>query len=130
MDLRALGLVGGTQAHRLEQEEPSEVAVPGEGLETGAERGLDFAEGAMRARDGVSDRVRQPRREVVDEGEEDRFLVREVVVDGALGRFRDADNVVDHGPVIPFASKYLEGRVQDPLARGDLAHRQRPREIS
>ena len=84
----------------------------------------------MRARDGVSDRVRQPRREVVDEGEEDRFLVREVVVDGALGRFRDADNVVDHGPVIPFASKYLEGRVQDPLARGDLAHRQRPREIS
>jgi len=109
---------------------PPQLPVPGEGLEPGGERGLHLAQCALGAPDRGGHRLGQSPRELVDEREEEGLLVREVVVDGALRRFRGADDVVDHGPVIPFAGKHLEGRAQDPLARGDLAHRERAWEMS
>ena len=101
----ALALVRGPQAHRLEQQDAGELPVAREGLEPRGERGLHLAERAVRARDAGGHRLREPRRELVDEGEEERFLVREVVVDGALRRAGGAHDVVDQGPVIPFLAR-------------------------
>ena len=105
VDLRALGLIGGAQAHRLEEEDARELSIAREGLEPRAQRRLHLAERAMGASDGVGHGLGEPRREVIHESEEERFLVREVVVHGALGGTGGAHDVVHQGLVIPFAAK-------------------------
>ena len=81
---------------------------------------------AVRARDGGGHRLREPGRELVDEGQEERFLVREVVVDGALGRAGGPHDVVDQSPVIPFLGEDLERRLQNLVARRRLRHLAHP----
>ena len=80
----------------------------------------------MRIGDGFGDRLREARRELVHEGEEERLLVGEVVVDGALGRARGVDDVVHQRPVIPFLRKNLKRRLENPIARRHLAHEENP----
>ena len=122
VDLRALGLIGGAQAHRLEEEDARELAIAREGLEPGPQRRLHLAEGAVGAGDGVGHGLGQTRREVVYQREEERFLVREVVVHGALGGTGGAHDVVHEGLVIPFAGEYRQCRMQNALASGDPDH--------
>ena len=64
----------------------------------------------------------EARRELVHEREEERLLVREVVVDGALRGAGGADDVVDQRPVIPFLGENLERRLKNAVARRHLAH--------
>ena len=80
----------------------------------------------MRAGDRLRDCLGEARREVIDEGEEERFLVGEVMIDGALGRARGVDDVVHQRPVIPFLRKNLKRRLENPVARRHLAHEENP----
>ena len=105
VDFQALALIRGTEAHRLQQQDAGELPVAGEGLEARGQRGLHLSQRAVRARDPGGHRLREPGRELVDEGQEERLLVREVVVDGALGRAGGPHDVVDQSPVIPFLAR-------------------------
>ena len=126
-----IGLVGGAETHRLQEQDAREVAVLCEREQSRAKCGLDLAERTVRARDPGGDRLGEPRRQLVDQREEQRLLVREVVVDGALRRAGRVDDVVHESPVIPFPREDLPRRVEDLVARRRTGHRRvTPREVA
>src|SRR5574341_370548 len=121
-DFRALGLIDGPEAHRLEQDQAREALVPGERAERGQERALDLREGPVARADRGGDRAGQTPGEGVHERQEHRLLVGEVVVDRALRRGGRTNDVVHERPVIAFAGEYVERGVEDAVSCRGLRH--------
>jgi hypothetical protein len=57
--------------------------------------------------------------EVLDEDAQHRLLVREVVVEGAAGEIRAADDVPNGSGAVSQLAEHLPGRLQDRVAVAD-----------
>ena len=100
----------------------AELAMAREGQQAGPQGRLHLSDRAVRTLDPGRDLPRQVRREGVDQRQKQRFLVREVMVDGALGGAGGAHDVVHRRPVIPFLGEHRERRLENPVPRRQLAH--------